>query len=178
MSKSADFFRRISSLYVAFSSRLRSPTYSCTPLGRRTKISAPNSLAQGSGRPSYRGGAFGHNRKQKGLRCLGNVALFCIFVSLFFLRWKTCGFLPPYSICLLLPLTPSRRTRVYSSPRIWSECALIIIRFISPYPWGIASQKRHTVAFFLAHLRCAIENFCSKLPRPRRRPSFVFGRCL
>ena len=32
-------------------------------------------------------------------------------------------------------------------------CARHSARFIFSYPWGIASEKRHTVAFFLAHLR-------------------------
>ena len=34
-----------------------------------------------------------------------------------------------------------------SSPRIWSKCALIAIRFIFPYPWGIASRKRTMCLF-------------------------------
>ena len=33
------------------------------------------------------------------------------------------------------------------SPRIWSKCALIRIRFISPYPWGIVSRKRKICLF-------------------------------
>ena len=50
-------------------------------------------------------------------------------------------------------LAPRRNTVALSlpSPRIWSKCALVATHFIFPYPWGIASRKRHTVPFSLAH---------------------------
>ena len=38
-------------------------------------------------------------------------------------------------------------SRFAASPRIWSKCALILIRFISSYPWGIVSRKRKICLF-------------------------------
>ena len=58
-----------------------------------------------------------------------------------------------------------------SSPRIWSKCARVVTCFIFPYPWGIASPKRHTVAFWLAHLRDPFFRLYDNTPRlGQRRP--------
>ena len=60
----------------------------------------------------------------------------------------------------------------FPSPRIWSKCALVITRFISPYPWGIASEKEPTGLFFLAHLREAPLwlKLRSSLPQRKKHP--------